>query len=223
MTTALPAVPNVLDVVAAPAATLTDPAVIGSSPDGRTRPQSLAGGAVGVALLHIERALTGRGDGAIAHAWVRTALSEPIRRDLNADLFHGAPSLAFMLHNARPLDRRYRHAISKLGDATITITEQRLVAAHARIDRGDPLTMREFDLVHGLTGLGVYHLQAHPDHLITRDVVAYLARITEPLSGSAGQPPWWLPSGLGGTPHPDFPHGHGNIGAAHGISVILGV
>jgi hypothetical protein len=81
--------------------------------------------------------------------------------------------------------------------------------------------MREFDLVHGLAGLGVYHLLAHPDHPITRDVVAYLARITEPLGGPAAQPPWWLSSGLGGTPDPDFPHGHGNIGAAHGISAVI--
>ena len=48
-----------------------------------------------------------------------------------------------------------------------------------------------------------------------------MARITEPFSDSAVIPPWWLPSGLGGVPNPDFPHGHGNIGAAHGISAVI--
>jgi hypothetical protein len=220
VTTTLPAIPALLDVVAATAATLTDPAVIGPSVDGRTRPQSLAGGAVGVALLHVERAVSGHGDEAIAHAWLRAAASEPVSAGPNADPFHGAPSLAFVLHTARPLGG-YRRALAKLNDATITITQSRLAAAHARIDRGDPLTMHEFDLVHGLTGLGIYHLHAHPDHPITRDVVTYLTRITEPLAGPAAQPPWWLPSGLGGTPDPKFPHGHGNIGAAHGISAVI--
>ncbi|MDG4795152.1 lanthionine synthetase C family protein [Micromonospora sp. WMMD1082] len=220
--TILSASPDVLDVVAATAATLTDPMVVEGSPDGRTRPQSLAGGAAGIALLHVERALTGRGNSATAHAWLRAAASEPVSAGPNADLFNGAPTLAFLLHTARPLGR-YQQALTTLDDATIAITRDRLAAAHARIDRRDPLTMREFDLVHGLTGLGVYHLQAHPDHQITHDVLAYLACITDPLDANALQPPWWLPSGLGGTRHPDFPHGHGNLGVAHGISAVLAV
>lgn len=222
MTATLPVAPDVLDVVAATAATLTDPAVIRPSADGRTRPQSLAGGAAGIALLHIERALTGHGDEATAYAWLRAAASEPISVGPNADLFHGAPCLAFVLHTARPLSG-HRRALARLDDATTSITHRRLAAAHVRIDCGDPLTMREFDLVHGLTGLAAYHLHTHPDHPITRDVLAYLVRITEPLDAEAVQPPWWVPTGLGGTPHPEFPHGHGNLGVAHGVSAVIAV
>ncbi|MEV6987533.1 lanthionine synthetase C family protein [Sphaerisporangium sp. NPDC051017] len=220
MTTTLHATPDVLEVVATTAGMIRDPAVIGPSADGRTRPQSLAGGAVGIALLHIERALAGHGDEATAHVWLRATASEPVSAGSNANLFHGAPSLAFVLHTAQPLGG-YRRAFTNLNDAAITITQSRLAAAHARIDRGDPLTMREFDLVHGLTGLGVYHLRAHPNHPITRDVMAYLARITEPLGAHTVQPPWWLPSGLGGSLDPDFPYGHGNLGVAHGISAVI--
>jgi len=211
---------NRSDVLAAVCVRLASPSIVGSSPDGRTRPQSLAGGAVGIALLHIERAVSGHGDEATAHLWIRAAGSEPVSIGRNSDPFHGAPALAFMLHTARPLGG-YRRAFASLNDATITLTRQRLAAAHARIDRRDPLTMYEFDLVHGLTGLGLYHLHAHPEHPISRDVMTYLARITEPLDNGSTQPPWWLPSGLGGTPHPDFPHGHGNIGVAHGISAVI--
>ncbi|TDC37664.1 lantibiotic modifying enzyme [Micromonospora sp. 15K316] len=208
---------NHLDLLAAVCAS---PAIVGPSPDGRTRPQSLAGGAVGIALLHIERAISGHGDEAPAHHWIRAAASEPVSIGRNADPFHGAPALAFMLHTARPLSG-YQRAFAKLNDATITLTRQRLAAAHARIVRRDPLTMYEFDLVHGLTGLGLYHLHSHPDHPVSHDLVGYLARITQPLGDKAAQPPWWLPSGLAGTPHPDFPHGHGNIGMAHGISAVI--
>lgn len=211
---------NHLDLLAAVCARLASPSIVGPSPDGRTRPQSLAGGAVGIALLHIERAVSGHGDEATAHHWIRAAASEPVSIGRNSDPFHGAPALAFMLHTARPLGG-YRRAFASLNDATITLTRQRLAAAHARIDRRDPLTMYEFDLVHGLTGLGLYHLHAHPGHPVSHDLVGYLTRITEPLGDHTAQPPWWLLSGLGGTTHPDFPHGHGNIGVAHGISAVI--
>lgn len=211
---------NHMDALAAACAELASPSIVGPSTDGRTRPQSLAGGAVGIALLHIERAVSGHGDETIAHSWIRAAASEPVSIGHNSDPFHGAPALAFMLHTARTLGG-YHRAFASLNDATTTLTRQRLATAHARIDRREPLTMYEFDLVHGLTGHGLYHLHAHPDHPVSHELVAYLTRITEPLGDNTAQPPWWLPSGLGGTPHADFPHGHGNIGAAHGISAVI--
>lgn len=211
---------NLADLLTAVCDELADPAIVGPSPDGRTRPQSLAGGAAGIALLHIERAISGHGDEALAHRWIRAAASEPVSIGHNADPFHGAPALAFMLHTARPLGG-YRRAYTTLDDATINLARQRLTAAHARIDRREPLPMYEFDLVHGLTGLGLYLLHAHPDHPLSSDVVGYLARITEPLADNTGMPPWWMPSGLAGAPDPTFPEGHGNIGAAHGISAVI--
>lgn len=201
---------------------LTDPRAIPPGYEGRARPQSLAGGAVGIALLHIERARTGHGDDSVAHTWLKLAASEPVSVGGNANLYYGAPALGFALHAAGTT--RYRRALSALDDTTIALTQARLAAAHARIDRGDPLLMREFDLIHGLTGLGVYHLHRHPGHPVTRDVLAYLIRLTHPLPerpGTEGLPPWWMPVGLTGEPHPDHPGGHGNLGVAHGISAII--
>lgn len=211
---------DIPDLLASVSATLADPRVVGLSDDERTGPQSLAGGAAGIALLHIERAVSGHGDPATANTWIRAAAGGPFRTGPAIDPFHGTPALAFVLHTARPLGG-YRRAFAALDDATITLTRERIAAAHARIDRRDPLTMYEFDLVHGLTGLGLYHLHAHPEHPISHDVVTYLARLTQPLGNGSAQPPWWLRSGLGGTPHRDFPHGHGNLGAAHGISAVI--
>lgn len=189
---------------------------------GRARPQSLAGGAVGIALLHIERARSGYGDEALAHAWLKLAASEPISTGGNANLFHGAPALGFALHAAGTT--RYRRTLAALDDTTITLTRTRLAAAHARIDRRNPLLIREFDLIHGLTGLGVYHLHRHPAHPVTRDVLAYLVRLTHPLPGrpnATDVPPWWMPVGLSSEPHPNYPQGHGNLGMAHGISAVM--
>ncbi|MBC8092220.1 MAG: lanthionine synthetase C family protein, partial [Pseudonocardia sp.] len=211
---------NPADALAAACDRLANPSIVSPSSHGRTRLQSLAGGAVGIALLHVERAVSGLGDEATVHRWIRAAASEPVSVGPNSDLFHGAPALALVLHNARALGG-YQRAYASLDEATTTLTRQRLAAAHARIDRHEPLTMREFDLVHGLTGLALYHLHAHPDHPVSHELVNYLTRIVEPLSDDTTQPPWWLPSGLGGAPHPDFPLGHGNIGAAHGISAVI--
>jgi hypothetical protein len=196
--------------------------------DERARPQSLAGGAAGIAMLHIERARAGHGDGATAHTWLSLAASTPLSTGSNANLFHGAPALGFVLHAAAAATGRYRRALTAIDERTITISRTRLAAAHARIDRGELLPMREFDLVHGLTGLGVYHLRRHPDRPITRDVLTYLARITQPLhttdrpmSTAGDVPPWWMPVGLSGEPSPQHPQGHGNLGVAHGISAVI--
>ncbi|QSB12856.1 lanthionine synthetase C family protein [Natronosporangium hydrolyticum] len=194
---------------------------------GRARPQSLAGGAVGIALLHLERLCSGHGDETTAHTWLSHAAAEPVSAGDNANLFHGAPALAFALHVAAALSGRYHRTLAALDDKTIAITRGRLAAARSRINRGDRLPMREFDLVHGLTGLGAYHLAQHPDHPVTREVLTYLVRITQPSAtarkpGGDDLPAWWLASGLNGNPDPQaYPQGHGNLGVAHGISAVV--
>jgi hypothetical protein len=75
--------PAALTAVASIAGALTDPNTVARDPGHpHTRPQSLSGGAVGIALLHIERARTGHGDEATAHAWLTEAISQPLRPHL---------------------------------------------------------------------------------------------------------------------------------------------
>ena len=188
---------------------------------GRAWPQSLAGGAAGIALLHIERARSGHGDPDTAHAWLSSAASGQLTAAANAGLFFGAPAVAFAAHAAATGSSRYRRALGRLDEAVTAVTRTRLAAAHARIDRGEQPALAEFDLIRGLAGLGAHHLRHHPDHPITRDVLDYLVRLTEPLPGNCGRPPWWTPASPNGKPHPDYPHGHGNFGLSHGIGSVL--
>jgi hypothetical protein len=188
---------------------------------GRAWPQSLAGGAAGIALLHIERARSGLGDWRTAHAWLSVAASGELTTASNAGLFFGAPALAFVTHTAAGSSGRYRRALTSLDDAVITITRTRLAAAHARIDRGDQPVMKEFDLIRGLAGLGAYHLRRHPDHPITCGVLSYLVRLTEPLPSGTGLPPWWTDVAPNGELTPEYPQGHGNLGLSHGIGSVL--
>ncbi|MFE1443595.1 lanthionine synthetase C family protein [Streptomyces sp. NPDC058739] len=208
------------------ARTLADPGTAwpGGRPDGgRSWPQSLAGGASGIALLHIERARTGHGDWDTAHTWLAAAVHGDISAAANANLYFGAPALAFITHRAAGASRRYLPVLERLDEATLHVTRNRLNQAHQRIDRGERPPMEEFDLIQGLAGLAAHHLSRHPHHGITRDVLSYLVRLTEPSPGPTGLPPWWMNVGPTGARSADYPHGHGNFGLAHGIGAALSV
>ncbi|MGH3922422.1 MAG: lanthionine synthetase C family protein, partial [Pseudonocardiaceae bacterium] len=194
-----------------------------SAGDGaRRRPQSLAGGAAGIALLHIERARAGHGAWATAHAWLSAAACEDLSAGPNANLFFGVPTLAFVTLTAADRPGKYERALANLDASTVALTRRRLDEAHARIDRGDRPALAEFDLIRGLAGLGAYHLQRHPHHDITRAVLSYLVRLTEPLPDRTdGLPGWWTDLAPTGHPSPDFPAGHGNLGMSHGIAAPL--
>jgi hypothetical protein len=227
MTTPVPIIPAALATASQIAATLDNPGAVlpaGNRRDGRRWPQSLAGGAAGIALLHVERARTGHGSWQVARAWLAAAASGGVTAASNAHLFFGAPALAHVFHIAAESTGRYHRALTALDDATVGITRAALASAHARMDRAERPELREFDLIRGLAGLGAYHLARHPGHEITRDALACLARITEPLPGSPDSlPPWWTDTSPSGEPSPDFPGGHGNFGMSHGISAVLAV
>jgi len=219
-------VPGALAVADEIAGTLADPLATwpdGPPDGGRSWPQSLAGGAAGIALLHVERARSGRGDWAVARTWLSEAVAGEVTAASNASLFFGTPALAFVLHIAASSSNRYQHALAAVDGATIAITRARLAQAHARIDRGEQPEMREFDLIRGLAGLGAYHLGRHPDHPVTSDVLACLTRLTDPLPGAGDLPPWWTSVAPNGEPSSAYPCGHGNFGVSHGVGSVLAV
>ena len=227
MTTTTPLISGALATASQVAATLASPGTVlpaGDQGDGRQWPQALAGGAAGIALLHVERARCGHGDWATARAWLAEATSGNITAAANAGLFFGAPALAFVFHIAAATTGGYRRALIALDDATLRVTRTRLASAHARMDRAEHPELREFDLIRGLAGLGAYHLAAHPSYQVTHDVLACLARLTEPLPATTDSlPPWWTGTSTSGEPSADFPGGHGNLGMSHGISAVLAV
>ena len=211
--------PDALAAADAIAHQLADPHAVCTADSGRRRPQSLAGGAAGIALLHIERARSGHGDWRTAHAWLSAAARDDLSAGPNAGLFFGAPTLAFVTHAAADRPGKLTRALADLDPSTVAVTRRRLDEAHARIDRGHRPALAEFDLIRGLAGLGAYHLRHSPDHDITRAVLSYLVRLTEPLPGRIdGLPGWWTDLAPTGQPAPEYPEGHGNLGMSHGIA-----
>ncbi|MFC5187789.1 lanthionine synthetase C family protein [Actinomadura harenae] len=170
------------------------------------RAQNLAEGAIGVALLHLEK-----GCWEAAFTALKATVADGVSIAEGASLYFGAPALAFVLAAADHPSLVQAKAVAAAG--TALVTRQRLEAAHRRIDRHQRPPYSEFDLIQGLTGLGVA-LRRIGDHVLLREVLAYLIRLTEPLDGLPG---WWCPTG----PHRDRPGpagGHGNHGLAHGIT-----
>lgn len=183
--------------------------------------QSLARGALGTALLHAVRA---------NDPWAAQALHHHVQRALplvtgeDACLQFGAPALAFVLHIAaeqsEDAEQRYRVVRRHLDDIIVQHTEQRLDRATDRMRAGLPTAFREYDLLHGLAGLGRLHLLRHPDHDITTEVLGYLIELTLPIPGTDDRPGWWVWHHHSNI---NTPGGHANAGIAHGITGPLAV
>ncbi|GCD44086.1 lanthionine synthetase C family protein [Streptomyces paromomycinus] len=179
--------------------------------------QSLAHGPLGVALLHIERAHRGAGSWQAVHC--RLGAIGPLIDGNKANLFLGAPAMAYVLHLASAGTNRYGNALHTLDGIIAAHTRRRLGAAHARIDQGKQTSFAEYDLLRGLTGLGALLLRRDPGSNTAKAVLEYLVRLTEPLHSPGGRtlPGWWVWHGPA-TPGVPTPGGHANVGLAHGIA-----
>jgi lantibiotic biosynthesis protein len=189
-------------------------------PDNRSQHQFLARGAVGVALLLIERAHAGICGWDVAHSWLKAAASAGVTAAHDACLYKGAPALAFALHAASTdASARYARALDALDRSVTSLTHSRVDQATARIVRGELPALAEYDLISGLSGIGAHLLRRSPGSTAFERVLSYLVRLTEPLRVD-GQvlPGWWT----GHDPHflfsADYPRGHGNFGMAHGVA-----
>jgi hypothetical protein len=171
-----------------------------------TAGQSLADGAAGIALLHLET-----GNRRAAYKALRDATAGGVSIAEGASLFYGAPALAFVL--AATDHSGLAQARAATAHGTAAVTRRRLDAAHRRIDRHEQPHYAEYDLIRGLTGLGVV-LRRLGDHDLLRQVLDYLVRLTEPQGELPG---WWCWNGPERR-QPPPPGGHANFGMAHGIA-----
>lgn len=183
--------------------------------------QSLARGALGAALLHAVRGDEPRAAQAL-HQHIARAL--PLVTGDEACLQYGAPALAFVLHIAAQqspsAERRYRVVRARLDDLVVQVTQKRLSRANGRRRAGLPTAFREYDLLHGLSGLGRLHLLRRPDADITADILSYLVELTSPIAGTGVRPGWWVWHHHSNV---NAPGGHANAGIAHGIAGPLAV
>ncbi|MFI1929236.1 lanthionine synthetase C family protein [Streptomyces sp. NPDC020330] len=173
------------------------------------RTQDLSEGALGMALLDIERR-----DMSTASRHLAEATARGVSTGSNASLFHGAPALEFVLARAHRAGDVVRTAVDRVVDA-------RLAAAHRRQAAGALPHLAEWDLIRGLTGLAALLLSRQPPARRLPDVLACLVALARPTRGSGRVlPGWWSALGPDGK---ELPGGHGNNGMAHGIAGPLAV
>ncbi|MGH3621711.1 MAG: lanthionine synthetase C family protein [Sciscionella sp.] len=182
--------------------------------------QSLARGAAGTALLHIERAWNGSGSWATARKHIQRATAGPVDADTHAGLYYGAPAIAFVLHTASGRHPRYRAASEVLDEHVLRLARRRLATAAGRIERGEPATFAEFDLFYGLTGIGALLLRRSPGGDVLAGILRYVISLTKPQRQDGVElPGWWVAH------NPDeilpTPGGHANFGMAHGVAGLL--
>jgi hypothetical protein len=205
---------------AAVAALLADPASVparlAATPWWR---QSLARGALGVAMLHGERAAAGEGPWERARDWLDAATRDPVTSGAGSHLFHGAPALACALSPTAAGRRATgQRTLRMLAEAVSREAAARTAQAQARIDSGLLPELAEFDLIRGLTGFGACLLGQDPAGAALRGILQYLVRLAEPvpLDGTT-VPGWWTLASPSGQRTTAFPAGHANLGVAHGI------
>ncbi|MGW1056984.1 lanthionine synthetase C family protein [Micromonospora rubida] len=183
--------------------------------------QSLATGAVGPAILAIERALNGTGNWTTAHHGVTRVTSSPIDAGSHTGLYHGAPAVFLML-NAATSDGRDRYAAARqsLAHHVRRLARRRLTAAEARLQRRQSGTFAEYDIFQGLVGIGALLLRHLPDTDELGDLLTYVTRLTQPrVHDEQRRPGWWVDH----DPDPTLPTpgGHANLGMAHGAAGLL--
>ncbi|WP_328914767.1 MULTISPECIES: lanthionine synthetase C family protein [unclassified Streptomyces] len=209
---------NATEMVLQAARDLAEPAP--PHPDKPWAAQSLADGTAGTALLHIEAARTHAQPWRTAHRWISAAVTGQVSAADTTGLYLGAPAIGFLLSTPPPeFDHLYAQARRTVHQHVLALAHRRADAALARIHRGDLAAFAEYDILYGLTGIGAYLLHASPEDGALDRILRYLVALTRPLApGGRGLPGWWV----GHDPHrnhsPHFPGGHGNLGAAHGIT-----
>lgn len=200
-------------------ATSRDTSVVTLTTDEATG-QSLARGAAGTALLHVERAWAGSGSWDTAHTHIRRALAGPVDAADHAGLYYGAPAIAFLLHTAADRHPHYRAAAAALDEHVQRLARRRVAGALGRIQRGQLATFAEYDLFYGLTGIGALLLRHRPGSDVLAGILRYVVRLTKPRHHDGVElPGWWVAH------DPDeilpTPGGHANFGMAHGAAGLL--
>lgn len=189
-------------------------------PDEPWTVQSLADGAAGISLLHVEMAIQYGGSWRTAHRWITTAASGHVSAADTTGLFLGAPAVGYLLTAVPPpFQHLYAPARKTLHQHITDLAHRRTEAAFARISSRDLPTFAEYDLFYGLTGIGAYLLRTDPDGPALERVLRYLVALTRPIApGGRGLPGWWVRHDPARGESPHFPGGHANFGAAHGIT-----
>lgn len=171
---------------------------------------SLAGGTAGLAVFYscLAEARGESGDKKIALRFLDQAADAVAATRMSPDLFGGFTGIAW--------------AMAHLERGLLEIDSVEAIDEALKLHLGQARWRREYDLVSGLVGFGVYALERFP----RKSAIACLELIVEHLDSIAERSEagvtWFTPPELL-PPHQleQYPEGHYNLGLAHGVPGVI--
>jgi lantibiotic biosynthesis protein len=174
------------------------------------RDPSLGRGQAGLALLYAWLARTGRMPQADVLAWqcLDEAIEAASKQAMNVSLYGGFTGIAWA---AEVVDRLLGEDAEDRNEAV----DDALLGLVSRVDRWSA----PYDLVVGLTGLGVYALQRYPRPAATECLRRVVERLQECARHDEHGLYWWTPPAeIAEESLKEYPSGRVDLGVAHGMA-----
>jgi hypothetical protein len=190
----------------------------------RWHPLGVAQGCAGLAIVsgYLDACFPGEGWDVVAHRQVSEAAREAEQMtSVSTSLYDGLSGMALAAFLLSRGGSRYQKLLTTVDTALVPSV---LSACHRAMTRPSGIGVQDFDLISGLTGVGVYLLgrTAAPG---PRQALEATLRYLVWLAGEEnGVPRWFTPaSRMTDEMRERFPTGHLNCGLAHGIPGPLGL
>lgn len=138
---------------------------------------------------------------------------------LGTGLFSGMSGLAFAGWQLSRGGARYQRFLLSLDDAISSDA----IALAMRVRDGDYVSMNDFDVISGLSGIGAYLLSRHEEGVTGAALTAVVDALISLVTRNDVLPAWHTPAHLlfDDTARKNYPLGNLNCGLAHGIPGVL--
>jgi lantibiotic biosynthesis protein len=136
-----------------------------------------------------------------------------------AGLFSGLSGLAFAAWQLSRGGTRYRRLLSSLDEAIA----RDATALAARVRTSDGLSVNDFDVISGLSGVGAYLLCRQHEPVVGLALGDTARALVALATRGDAVPAWRTPASLlfDDTARQTYPHGNLNCGLAHGVPGVL--
>jgi len=174
---------------------------------------SSASSSIALVCAELDRLLPDAGWDRVGHAHLTAAARTAERDGTPLGLFDGVAGLAYTAQRLAAGRTRYGTLLAAIDD---TITSG-VAASSARLARPNGMPVRAWDLISGITGIGVYLLGRREEHAARAPLEESLAALVELMRETDGAPRWATPpEHLYDDMRASTPEGNLNCGLAHG-------
>ena len=188
-------------------------------------PSGVAQGYAGLAIMcsYLAACFPEKEWDAIGHSYLELAVRDIESRSyLPTGIFGGLSGLAFAAWSLSQGGKRYGKLLAALAEALLP---QTIGLAHRLTMQKKDVSVGQFDVISGLSGVGAYLLCRKDEPRITTALNAVLKGLVAVTAIEDGLPRWYTPARLLGDEKTIslYPNGNLNCGLAHGIPGPLGL